>query len=157
MTRSFRTIFAFIAVAAAILVQAVGCLADPVLEKGQTIFVPVYSHVLIGDRGTPFNIAATLSIMNTDLNYPITLLSADYYNAGGELVERMIPRPLVLKQLGSASFFIKERDTRGGFGAKFLVKWQSAKAVNAPIVQCIGIGSYSGQGISFITQGQEIR
>jgi hypothetical protein len=37
-----------------------------VLSAGQTVYVPIYSHIYSGLKGRPFNLAATLSIRNTD-------------------------------------------------------------------------------------------
>lgn len=131
--------------------------AEVKLMKGQTLYVPVYSHVYIGNRAAAFNLATTLSIRNTDPTNTITLISANYYNSDGELVRKMVQKPLALKPLSSTSFFIKERDTSGGFGANFIVRWQSAKEVNVPLVESVMIGSYSGQGISFVGSSREIR
>ncbi len=132
-------------------------LAEVKLTKGQTLYVPAYSHVYIGDRALPFNLATTLSIRNTDMSNPITLISADYYNSNGDLVRKMVQKPVTLKPLASTSFFIKERDTSGGFGASFVVRWQASNEVNAPVVEAVMIGTYSGQGISFVGASQEIR
>jgi hypothetical protein len=131
--------------------------AEVKLMKGQTLYVPAYSHVYIGDKAAAFNLATTLSIRNTDPTNNITLISADYYNSNGVLVRKMVQKPLTLKPLSSTSFFIKERDTSGGFGASFIVRWQSAKEVNVPLVESIMVGSYSGQGISFIGSSRETR
>ena len=32
------------------------------LKKGQTLYVPAYSHVFIGDRGCSFNLTVTLAL-----------------------------------------------------------------------------------------------
>ena len=37
------------------------------LSKGQTIYVPAYSHIYSGDRERPFLLTVTVSIRNTDL------------------------------------------------------------------------------------------
>ena len=49
------------------------------LTKGQTVYVPVYSHILVGDRELPFAMSANLSVRNTDPANPITVVSVDYY------------------------------------------------------------------------------
>jgi hypothetical protein len=113
--------------------------------------------VYIGDRAVPFNLAATLSVRNADMSNPITVVSADYYDSNGKLVRRMVQKPFSLKPLASSSFFIKERDTSGGFGASFIVRWRADREVNAPVVESLMIGTYSGQGISFTGSAQEIR
>ena len=50
-----------------------------------------------------------------------------------------------------------DTNTVGGAGANFIVKWTSSREVNVPIVECVMIGMKSGQGISFVSQGQEIK
>ena len=67
---------------------AAGLIATPVraaseiqLSKGQTVYVPIYSHIYIGDRERPFLLAATLSIRNTDPDHQITVLSVNYTKA----------------------------------------------------------------------------
>lgn len=134
-----------------------GSRADVTLTKGQTLYVPAYSHVYIGDRALPLNLATTLSIRNTDSSNSITLISADYRNSNGELVKRMIQKPVTLGPLATTSIFVRERDTSGGFGASFIVRWRAEKEVNAPLVESVMIGSYSGQGISFVGSSREIR
>lgn len=126
-------------------------------SKGSTVYVPVYSMVYTGDRAVPVNLASTLSIRNTDPKNSIRIDSADYYSATGQLVRKMLAKPLQLAPLASTSFFIQEKDTSGGFSTSFLVRWAAAKDVCPPIIECVNIGAYSGLGISFITLGQEIR
>jgi hypothetical protein len=58
--------------------------------------------------------------------------------------------------LASNHIYIKEGDESGGFGANFIVRWESDKEINAPIIETVMIGARSGQGISFISQGQVI-
>ena len=125
--------------------------------KGQTVYVPAYSHVFSGDRGLPFNVATTLGIRNTDLDESITVVSADYYNSHGKLVKRYLEKPMVLAPLASTEIFIKERDEHGGYGASFIVTWQSKSAVTAPVIECVIIGARSGQGISFVSPGRVLK
>ena len=46
---------------------------------------------------------------------------------------------------------------RAGEGANFIVRWQADKMINVPIIECVMIGATGGQGISFVSPGQEIR
>ena len=131
--------------------------AEPHLSKGQTLYVPVYSHVYTGDRALPFNLAATLSIRNTDPAGVITVTAVDYHDSHGKLVKRYLAGPHSLPPQGSTSFFLKEKDTTGGFGAHYLVRWEAQKELNEPIVEAIMIGARSGQGISFVSPAREIR
>lgn len=58
---------------------------DVSLSKGQTVYVPVYSHIYGGDREHRFYLAVTLSIRNTDPTHPITVLEANYFDSEGVL------------------------------------------------------------------------
>ena len=60
---------------------------DIELSAGQTVYVPIYSHIYSGVKGRPFDLAATLSIRNTNTRSPITLVSVKYYDSDGKLVE----------------------------------------------------------------------
>jgi hypothetical protein len=97
-----------------------------------------------------------LSIRNTDPKYSISILKANYYDSKGEILERYITQPLKLKPLESTHFLVKVSDKRGGPGAKFIVKWQSDKKVNQPIIEGIMLSTRAQQGISFICPGRII-
>jgi len=127
------------------------------LSKGQVVYVPVYSNVFSSPKQVPFNLAAILSIRNTDMSNSITIVSADYYNTKGNLIKKYYQQAATLAPLESVYIYIPEENTAGGFGANFIVKWSSAKEVNTPIIECVMIGARSGQGISFISPGKVIR
>ena len=127
------------------------------LSKGQTVYVPVYSNVFSGPRNLPFQLAATLSIRNTDSSASFRISAIDYYDTNGKLVRRYLEKPVALGPLASTYVHIEEKDVSGGFGANFIVKWSTEKPINAPIIECVMIGASSGQGISFVSAGQEIK
>jgi len=126
------------------------------VSKGQTVYVPVYSHVFSGPRSLPFQLATTLSVRNTDLAATLRVTSIDYYDTDGKLVRRYLNKPLTLPPLGTTYLHLQEKDETGGFGANFIVRWQADRVMNAPIIECVMIGATSGQGISFVSPGQEI-
>jgi len=126
------------------------------LSSGQTVYVAIYSHVFTGPKERPFNLAAMLSIRNTDIHNPITILSAEYFDNSGNSLKEYAPKPIKISPLASHHFSIKEGDETGGFGANFIVKWKAAKEINAPIIESVMIGARSGQGISFVSQGKVI-
>ena len=131
--------------------------ADKVeLSKGQLIYVPAYSHIYSGDKERPFLLAVTLSIRNIDPNSQIKIILVDYYETQGELLKKYIDRPIILNPLESLRYIIPEKDKSGGSGANFIVKWQSDKFANPPIVETIMIGTQNQQGVSFTSRGQEI-
>ena len=130
--------------------------ADIPLATGETIYVPIYSNVFSGPRKAPVQLAAMLSIRNTDPKHALTLIRVDYYDNDGRLIERYLARQTVLAPLASTHFYVKEYDTRGGPGANFIVTWQAGRTINRPIIQGIMLGLASGQGLSFVCPGQPI-
>lgn len=127
------------------------------LSKGQTLYVPVYSNIFSAPKKIPYHLATILSIRNTDLSNPINIVAVDYYDTKGKLVRKYYQRPITLAPLESTDIFIPEEGTKGGTGANFIVKWKAQKEVNVPIIESVMIGMKSGQGISFVSPGQEIK
>ena len=130
---------------------------DIKLSSGQTVYVPIYSHIYSGVKGRPFDLAATLSIRNTNTKNPITLVSVKYYDSDGKLVEDYLQKPKQLNALVSTRYIITEDNKAGGSGANFIVVWKSDQNLNPPIIEAVMIGTHSGQGISFTSRGQVIK
>ena len=130
---------------------------EPTFSKSHTVYVPAYSNVFSGPRRLPFQLAMTLSIRNTDLSASLRVTSVEYFDTDGKLIRRYLQKPLLLGPLASSYFHVEEKDVSGGFGAKFLVRWDADRLINAPIIECVMIGAVSGQGISFVSPGKEIR
>jgi hypothetical protein len=126
------------------------------LSKGQTLYIPIYSHIYSGLKARPFDLAATLSIRNTDPKYAIMIISVAYYDTGGRLIKEYLDAPVSLDALATNRYIISEGDKSGGSGANFIVKWSSDKLVNPPLTEGVMIGTRSGQGISFVSRGQVI-
>jgi len=124
---------------------------------GQTVYVPIYSHIYSGDREHPFLLAATLSIRNTDPDQQITVTEIDYYDSDGKLLKKYLQKNLTLNPMASTRIVIKESDKSGGSGANFIVKWESKNKVTEPVIESIMIGTKVQQGISFTSRGQVIR
>jgi len=127
------------------------------LFKSQTIYVPVYSHIYIGDNEFPFKLTVTLSIRNIDTKHPITIVSVDYICSNGKLLQKYVKNPTKLNAMASTRYIIKESDKSGGSGANFIVRWKSDNKVNEPIIEGIMIGSSMQQGISFVSRGKAIK
>ena len=130
---------------------------DIQLSDGQTVYVPIYSHIYSGIKARPFDLAATLSIRNTDPTHSITLVAVTYYDSDGKLVKEYLSEPARMTALMSTRYIIMEGDKTGGSGANFIVKWKAAQKVNPPIIEGVMIGTHSGQGISFVSRGQIIK
>jgi len=126
-------------------------------SKGQTVYIPAYSHVFTGPRSSPYNLAITLVIRNTDQAGSIRLSAIDYLDTNGKKVRSFAPSPAVLGPLSSSFIHLEEKDTSGGFAPKFIVRWEASQKVTQPIIEAIMIGATSGQGISFTSQGRVIQ
>lgn len=126
---------------------------------GQTVYVPLYSHIYADERfkDKPFNLTATLSIRNTDPEDGLQLLSIDYYDSSGKMLRAYLTKPMTVPPLGSTRYIVKDSDTSGGSGAKFLVEWSAQKGVTEPIIESIMIGTKLQQGISFVSRGSVIK
>ena len=124
----------------------------------QTVYVPLYSHIYADERfrDKPFNLTATLSVRNTDPHQSLQLTSVDYYDSSGAKLRSYIRVPAVIGPLASTRYIVKDSDTSGGSGAKFLVRWQSDTGVTEPIIESIMIGTKLQQGISFVSRGRVI-
>ena len=127
------------------------------LTKGQTIYVPAYSHIYHGNKETPLLLSVTLSIRNIDLNKSLTITAVNYHETEGPLVKKYLKDPIVLGPLGSDRFIVPQKDTTGGSGANFIVEWHSDEPINPPIIESVMIGTQSQLGISFTSRGQAIR
>jgi len=125
-------------------------------SRGQTVYVPVYSHIYMGNKETPFLLAVTLSIRNIDLSNPITITEVSYYETQGKFHNNFITDNIELNPLASTRYIINENDKSGGSGANFIVKWKSTKMSNPPIIEAVMIGTQSQQGISFTSRGEPI-
>jgi hypothetical protein len=128
--------------------------ADTQLFRGQTVYVPVYSHIYSGDREQPFYLAATLSIRNTDTTHTITLTAVDYYDSDGRFLKHYLNKPLSLNAMATKRYVVPESDKSGGSGAKFIIKWQSERPVAEPLIESVMISTKTQQGISFTSRGR---
>lgn len=137
--------------------ESANAASERILSKGQTVYVPIYSHIYSGDREHPFYLAATLSVRNTDPKHAITILSVDYYDSKGKLLRPYLENPIIINPFATTRYIIKESDKSGGSGANFIVKWKSDAKINSPIIESIMIGTKTQQGISFISRGRVIQ
>lgn len=136
---------------------AAGPLGGAPASSGQTVLVPAYSHVYQGVRDHPFLLNVTLSVRNADPDQAITLESVRYLDTEGNLVRECLPGPETLRPLATREVLVGEKDTAGGSGAKFLVRWSSQKPVTPPVVESVMIGTRDSQGISFTSPGRVVR
>jgi hypothetical protein len=123
---------------------------------GQTIYVPVYSQIPIGDKGHPFALSVTLSVRNTDRAQPIVVTAVRYYDQDGQLAREFLTKPLRVAPMAALEYFVQERDSSGGSSASFLVEWVAEQQVSKPAVEAVMAGTAGNQGISFTTSGRVV-
>lgn len=143
---------------------------EPIISKGQTVYVPVYSHVALRlttamgsvfskkkDVAVPFQLATNVSIRNTDPNSSITIMKADYYNTEGSIVKKYVETPVEVAPMASTYFFVSQSDESGGHGANFLIRWEARRPVNEPIIESVTFGMRGNHSLSFVTKSKTIR
>jgi len=127
----------------------------PATSAGRAVYVPAYSHIY-SRGGQPFLLEVTLSVRNTDPDFPIRIDRVRYFDSQGRLIRELGEAPLTLAPLQTASYLVEKRDIAGGSGANFIVEWSADEAVNAPIVETVMIGVDKGHNLSFTSRGQPI-
>jgi len=147
----------FIGLSILLTAAAHSCAEDQYpLTNGQTIYVPAYSHIYIGNKERPFYLAVTLSIRNIDPYHSIKIKKVNYHETDGFKLHNYVKSEIILQPMQSTRYIVSENDKAGGSGANFIVVWEADALVNNPIVESIMIGTSKGQGISFTSRGRVI-
>ena len=130
-------------------------------SQGQLLYLPVYSHILHGDitsAGKPMALllSAQISIRNADPSSPIRVTLVQYYDGTGRRLKEFAVRPVLVPPLGAHEFYVPKSDSSGGTGASMLVRWQSDKPVNPPVVEAVHAEVAGTRGLAFVTTGRPI-
>ncbi|CAN5537353.1 hypothetical protein BH11CYA1_BH11CYA1_14700 [soil metagenome] len=121
------------------------------------IYVPIYSAIYYEDRRRTIDLAATLSVRNTDMKNSIILRSVDYYSTDGKMVKNYLTAPVELGPMSTADFIVARTDVSGGAGANFIVDWLASTAVSLPIAEAVMVSTGSSQSISFVSRGETVK
>lgn len=127
------------------------------IVEGQTVYVPIYSHIYMVEAARRMDLTATLSVRNTDLAQPIIVTAANYYDTNGKLVRKYLEKPIELGALSATDFVVAEADRSGGSGASFVVEWVAQRTVSNPAIEAVMINTGGNQGISFVSTGRVIK
>lgn len=117
--------------------------------RGQTLYVPCYSHIYFRDAERTINLATTLSIRNISPTDTLSISQVSYYDSDGELVRHYLQSPRTLGPLVSTYFVVREEDLHGGVGANFIVTWTANTPVHPPMVEAVHVTTRMQLGISF--------
>jgi len=132
----------------------------PALSKGQTLYLPIYSHLWHGDvkDGYPAKaqLSALVSVRNTDPKQSIHLLSARYYDTAGKLIGEYVSVPKIIGPLGTYEVYVEKREAAGGSGANFLIAWQAEGAVNPPVVEAVHADILGHKTLTFVTTARPV-
>ena len=144
-----------------LLAASAQCFAQTPLSGGQTLYLPIYSHIWYGDPGrddTPRTLllSALVSIRNTDPRLPIRVTSAQYYDTAGKALKQYVTAPAVIQPLGTLELFIPKSDSAGGSGANFLITWDAQRAANPPIVEAVHAEVLGTRSLAFTTSARPI-
>ena len=127
------------------------------LTKGQTLYLPIYSHMLygnIGKSGKASNamLSALVSIRNTDGKRALRIQSARYFDTQGKMLNERVPAPVTIQPYGTLEIFVDLNDSAGGSGANFIIKWDADQPINPPLVESLHANMDGGKAVIFMTQ-----
>jgi hypothetical protein len=152
---------------ASLVLAAATCLAfaqdTPSLSSGQSLYLPVYSHLYHGEVNTKTGkpsetlVSTHVSIRNTDMKAPIKVVSARYYNTDGKLLREYLPAPRTIPPLGTYELFVPRSDSSGGSGANFIIDWNAERPVNSPLVEALHADIREARTLLFVTTGLPIQ
>ena len=125
-------------------------------STGQSLYLPIYSHIWHGDIARNGERAKTLvsvsvSIRNTDPVKPLRITSAQYYDTDGNKLKEFVATPKVIGPMGTLELFVARSDDTGGAGANFLIAWKSDVPMNPPVVEGLHANMPAGRSIAFVT------
>jgi hypothetical protein len=135
----------------------------PPLSAGQSLYLPVYSHLYHGDvhprTGKPSEtlVSTHISIRNTDMKTALKVVSARYYNTEGKLLREYLPAPQTIAPLGTYEVYIPRSDSSGGSGANFIIDWSADKPVNPPLVEALHADIREARTLLFVTTARPVQ
>lgn len=121
----------------------------------ERVYVPAYSHVLTRE-GASQPLASTMVVHNVDPNVQLRIVSVEYLDRNGTSVKTFLEKPIKLAPFAAQEFLVPINEQGGGFGANYILEWNSDRPALPPVVEAVMVGGSGTQGISFITFGRTI-
>jgi hypothetical protein len=150
----------FVVLLMASLIFIIPCQSAPVeLSTGGSIYVPIYKtfYHSYGSSRDAYSLTSTACLHNTDPKQPIVIAAIDYYDSDGKLIKKMLFSPITIKPWASKEISILPTGQSDDFGNNLIVRWKSDQPANLPLVEVMMVGQVLNRGVSFLTQGQEIK
>ncbi len=126
------------------------------LQNGAS-YLAVYSEIYSKTEHRSHNLTATVSIRNTNTTDSVYISKATYYNTEGKAIRNYINQPVYIAPMETVEIIINENDDEGGSGANFIFNWSIPKKTNTPLFDAVMISTSGQQGLSFTTQGKQLK
>lgn len=132
------------------------------LTNGQTLYLPIYSHLYHGDpdsSGKPQEVlvSAHVSIRNTDNRTPLKVISARYFDTEGRMLKEYVPQAQTVAPMGTLELFVPYKDVSGGSGANFVITWTAETRINPPLVEALHSDIRASRALVFVTAARAIQ
>jgi len=129
---------------------------------GQTLYLPIYSHIWHGEvdsKGKPAKtlLSVLVSVRNTDPARAIRLTSAQYYDTDGKRIKEYVATPRSIPPMGTYELYVPTSDDSGGSGANFILSWKAEGNASAPIIEAVHANLPAGRAIVFITSARVVQ
>jgi hypothetical protein len=129
------------------------------LSTGSTIFVPIYRSFYhsYGSSRDAYGLTSTACFHNTDPKQTVVVYAVEQNDSDGKLLKKILFEPITIKPWSSKDISILPGAQSEDFGANLIVRWKSDQPANPPLVEVMMVGQVLNRGVSFLTQGQEIK
>jgi hypothetical protein len=129
------------------------------LLTGGSIYVPIYRTFYhgYGSSKDAYGLTSTACLHNTDPKQAIVVNAIEHYDSNGKLVKKLLFEPITIKPWSSKEISILPAPQPEDFGANLIVRWKSDQPANHPLVEVLMVGQVLNRGVSFLTQGVEIK
>jgi hypothetical protein len=153
-------ILSLLVVVIALLNFIVPCKSAAVeLSTGGTIYVPIYRTFYhgYGSSKDAYGLTSTACLHNTDPKQAIVVYDVKHYDSNGKLIKELLFEPITIKPWSSKEISILPAPQPDDFGTNLIVRWKSDQPANPLLVEVLMVGQVLNRGVSFLTQGQEIK
>lgn len=157
------TVRSFLSLALFCLHSLAAAQEAPPLSTGQSLYLPIYSHLYHGDvhprTGKPSEtlVSTHVSIRNIDPGAAMKITGARYYNTEGKLLREFLTKPQAVPPLGTYELYVPRSDSSGGSGANFIIEWTADKPINPPIVEALHADIREARTLLFVTTARPLQ